>query len=68
MAGLLYKDFISIKGKQLTITYMVIFAVIIIMRLLLPLVFLQIEMTMILKWPICSLMVCTGVPECSCFL
>ena len=43
MAGLLYKDFISIKGKQLTITYMVIFAVIIIMRLLLPLVFLQIE-------------------------
>ena len=43
MAGLLYKDFISIKGKKLTVTYMVIFAVIIIMRLLLPLVFLQIE-------------------------
>lgn len=40
MAGLLYKNFISIKGKKLTVTYMVIFAVIIIMRLLLPSVFL----------------------------
>ena len=40
MAGLLYKDFISIKGKKLTVTYMVIFAVIIIMRLLMPSVFL----------------------------
>ena len=40
MAGLLYKDFISIKGKKLTVTYMVIFAVIIIMRLLIPSVFL----------------------------
>ncbi|MBO4635572.1 MAG: ABC-2 transporter permease [Clostridiales bacterium] len=43
MTGLLYKDFVSIKGKKLTITYLVIFAVIIIMRLLMPSVFLLIE-------------------------
>lgn len=43
MTGLLYKDFISIKGKRLTITYLAIFAVIIIMRLLMPSVFLLIN-------------------------
>ena len=39
MTGLLYKDFVSVKGKKLTITYLVIFAVIITMRLLMPSVF-----------------------------
>lgn len=43
MAGLLYKDFISVKGKKLIINYLVLFAVIIIMRFLLPSVFLLIE-------------------------
>lgn len=43
MAGLLYKDFISIKGKRLTVIYLVIFTVNIIMRLLMPSVFLLIE-------------------------
>lgn len=39
MTGLLYKDFISIKGKKLTVVYLVIFAVNIIMRLVMPHVF-----------------------------
>ena len=40
MPGLLYKDFVSVKGKKLIANYLVIFAAIIIMRLLMPSVFL----------------------------
>ena len=43
MTGLLYKDFISIKGKKLMVNYLVLLAVITIMRFLLPSVFLIIE-------------------------
>jgi hypothetical protein len=43
MPGLLYKDFVSVKGKKLIVNYLAIFAVILIMRFLLPHVFLRIE-------------------------
>ena len=39
MSGLLYKDFISVKGKKLTITFLVIFAVMIAVRILMPYIF-----------------------------
>lgn len=43
MTGLLYKDFLAIKGKALTVTYMIIFTATIILRFLIPSVFLQVE-------------------------
>lgn len=39
MTGLLYKDFISVKGKKLTLTYLIIFAVMIAVRFLMPYIF-----------------------------